>query len=102
MSPMNDWLLTPMSPTPQSRPKDRAELRTADGEMMVVHISGNGAAISRCFWSGPLVARAMIIRDYARDAYRVFGSRRRNHNVFDVDQCANCDPVVGIRGRVSQ
>jgi hypothetical protein len=41
--------LPSMSPTPQSRPKDRAELRTADGEMMVVHIRGNGAAISRCF-----------------------------------------------------
>jgi hypothetical protein len=26
---------------------------------------------------------------------------QRNHNVFDVDQCANCDSVVGIISRTS-
>ena len=67
----------PLSPTPRLEPRDRAELRSVDDQMMAVHIRGNGAAISRCFWLGPLVARERsgsarltCLRDF-RDSYRL-------------------------------
>jgi hypothetical protein len=79
MSPTDDWSLTLMSPTPQSGPKGRAELRTADGEMMVVHVRGNCAAISRCFWSGSLVAREQLYFAIISETYLVVGGSGRTY-----------------------